>query len=195
MKAAVEAPPNGLPNSEKMIQIFSETFRLEKAEAEKVLENAVVENFPSLSRHFFPVPGAQEFIQWAKSRYSLVLATNPIWLPEIVELRLRWAGVSLKDFVTFTHARRMHSCKPRVDYYQELLSQEKLRPEQCFMIGNDRRKDLPATRLGMPVYLLNRDPGGLNSESTPLDVKEGSGSAWSGTYMGLRKLLEKVSSG
>jgi FMN phosphatase YigB (HAD superfamily) len=191
MKAAVDTKPNGITNDLKMIEVFAEHFQIMRGEAESILESSLMESFLKLRRHFYPVSGAAEFIHWAKHRYGLILATNPIWMPEIIGLRVTWAGLSLDDFGSLTHARKMHSCKPRLEYYLELLEQEKLIPSQCLMIGNDPLNDLPASEVGIPVYLLSRDMGSPSPKYQKISVKAGSAEAWNGNYTGLRQFLDR----
>lgn len=194
MQISVESPPHPthpLTNEEKMVTAFSQSFKLGLEDARRVLTESVCGVFPHLKKHFFPVPGATHFVQWAKTKYSLILATNPIWMPEVVELRVNWANLSLSDFASFTDARRMHSCKPRIEYYQELLQQEGLNPTECLMVGNDRKNDLPAIQLGIPVYLLSSDSGSSREDYRKIRVKSISTPAWLGTYAGLQRLLNE----
>jgi FMN phosphatase YigB (HAD superfamily) len=192
IQASVESPPSHMTNAEKMVSAFAESFQISQDQAREVLTQSVCQTFPHLKKHFFPVPGATSFVHWAKSKFPLILATNPVWLPEIVELRVNWANLKLSDFVSFTDANRMHSCKPRIEYYQELIQQERLDPSQCLMIGNDRKNDLPATQLGIPVYLLSSDAGSPREDYRSIRVKSGSVQAWLGTFSGLRSLLKRA---
>ncbi len=189
MRKAVETTPNDLTNDVRMIRAFAQVFKLSEVEARTLLEAAVHKIFPTLGGFFAPIEGAIDFIHWAKLHYPLILATNPIWIPEAVELRVRWAGLDPGLFQSFTHAKRMHSCKPRLEYYQELLEQENLDPSSCLLIGNDRRKDLPARHLGIRVFLLTE--GAENqSSSQALSTQPGLAPAWVGGYQGLKGLLE-----
>jgi len=97
---------------------------------------------------------AQEFILWAKDHYKLILATNPMWPAAVVDYRLEIAGIQPSEFEFITHAENMSSCKPNVHYYQELKNKLNLKPEECFMIGNDEEKDGPAREIGVDVFIL-----------------------------------------
>ena len=46
------------------------------------------------------------------------------------------------------------ACKPTLEYYEELLAQEKFKAEDCLLIGNERKMDLPATRAGIAVFTM-----------------------------------------
>ena len=179
-----------LEDESKLVKAFAKAFSIQDSVAREVLEKTVHDVFPQLARHFYPVPGAVDFIAWAKNHYTLILATNPIWLPPAVELRVKWAGLELSDFFSFTHSGRMSSCKPRLEYYEELLAQENLKPSQCLLIGNDPKNDLPASRGGISVFLLAKRDGANVGHCKPLLVGPGAAPSWLGNFVGLRALLE-----
>ncbi len=89
------------------------------------------------------MPGARDFVHWAYERFPLVLATEPIWKREIIEHRVRWSGLDPALFRFISHASVMHACKPSVEYYLELLALNDLRAQDCLMVGNEPRMDLP----------------------------------------------------
>lgn len=112
-------------------------------------------DFPTLSDRFSPIPGAREFLDLALEKgLKLVLATNPVWPYDAVRRRMEWGGVADLPWEFISHSQTMTRCKPGVDYYRELLDRIERRPEQCLMIGNDARKDLPAREIGIETYIL-----------------------------------------
>lgn len=182
MRRALEGEDASVTNDRRAEKAYAAVFGLSESEARARLDASLGRIFPKLERCFFPMPGASGFMDWAAERYKLILATNPVWSEEIVGMRVRWAGLSPGAFQSMTHARRMHSCKPRVSYYEELLRQEGLSPERCLMVGNDLRKDLPAARAGIPVFILGPSP-----VAQPL--QSGGAPSWTGDYGALRSLL------
>jgi FMN phosphatase YigB (HAD superfamily) len=158
IQKALESEPSDLTNAKRVVQSIAPILDLPEASVDDLLNQCVREIFPPLQKHFFAIPGAQNFIHWAYSRYPLILATNPVWIPEVVEMRTQWAGLNMGLFRSFTHAHRMSACKPRKDYYLELLQQESLEPSNCLLIGNDFRKDGPASEVGIRVCILTNDP-------------------------------------
>lgn len=210
MQKALEEEPTGEQNDVRAVRAFSKVFGLDEEQGRFLLESSLLRIFPKLSSYFFPIPGAAEFVKWASTKYPLILATNPVWLPEIVELRVRWAKLDPSIFKTMTHARRMTACKPRKEYYLELLKQESLDPQSCLLVGNDFRKDLPAVEAGIRVFILNKEKKaksipifrpGISSAISGLGLSSGSGSgsssgsgsgstlAWQGDYFALREFL------
>ena len=83
-----------------------------------------------------------------------VLATNPLFPAIATESRMRWAGLSPEDFKIYTTYESSRYCKPNLKYYEELISEIGLVPEECLMVGNDVGDDMVAEALGMKVFLL-----------------------------------------
>jgi FMN phosphatase YigB (HAD superfamily) len=181
-------------NDVRAARAFARATGIDPARAEGVLADAMNEVFPRLERHFAPIEGASEFLAWARERYTLVLATNPVWREELVRLRLKWAGIDPSIFKVITHAGVMHACKPAGDYYRETLERARATPDESLLVGNEYKMDLPATRVGIPVYIVlphkqAESPGFRRRTSrTPDDRRV---PAWQGSFGGLRRLLEE----
>jgi len=79
-------------------------------------------------------------------------------MPEVVELRLRWAGLSDLPWDLVTHSEIMHTCKPHAAYFSEAATQLGVEPHACLMVGDDPLQDGPARQVGMDV-LLRRTAG------------------------------------
>jgi FMN phosphatase YigB (HAD superfamily) len=102
-----------------------------------------------------PFPEAKPLLEKALSLgYELAIATNPVFMAEAIESRIRWAGLDKIPFRFVSSAENMHSCKPHPEYFTELLDHLGRSPEECVMIGNDPAKDLPAHRVGITTYYL-----------------------------------------
>lgn len=181
-----QASERHLLNAERGARAFARETGLALEQADRVLRDEVGAVFPRLERYFFPVPGARDFIRWAQPRYRMILATNPVWPIEQVLLRLKWAGIDPGVFASITHSGRMHACKPSETYYSELLEQEGLAAHECALVGDDVRKDLPATRVGISVFIL------ASGRKRPVaGTHEGRARAAFGSYRDLVSLLEK----
>jgi FMN phosphatase YigB (HAD superfamily) len=182
MRLAVEKPGVQFTNEQRASQAFSRVLGISESEAHGLLRSMVSEVFSALRGHFSEIPQAREFVKWALPHYPLSLATNPFWPREIVELRLGWAGIPISSFQTITHAELMRSAKPRVEFYKELLDKLAVAPERCLMIGDSERKDLPASRAGIPVFLV--EPRSPSEEL--IQVRD---HVWSGGFAALKRLL------
>ncbi|MBY0471885.1 HAD family hydrolase [bacterium] len=195
LASLAEAPTN----YNRAIQVFSNEFRVSIERAEQILASVMTFVFPKLERHFYPMPGAQKFLEWAKDRYRLVLATNPVWPEEIIKMRLKWAGVDPSLFSLITHAGIMHAAKPYPNYYREVLQQISCGPGECMLIGNEIKMDLPAVQVGLPVYIVippSTKEKPLVVDTVPEAARYGSSAkAWKGSFAALQKMLEEAHAG
>ncbi|MBL7716920.1 MAG: HAD family hydrolase [Bdellovibrionales bacterium] len=179
-------------NMERSAIVFAERLEIPVEEAKTVLLRVMREVFPKISRYFAPIPGAPEFIQWAKGKLPLTLATNPVWPKDLVEHRVRWAAVDPASFQFITHAENMHATKPTGHYYRELLKHISAlaplnSPADCLHIGNELIMDLPATRVGIPTFIIQ--PGvpfqkiqNARGELAP---------AWTGSFKDLQNFIQE----
>ena len=172
-------------NDVRVVKLFSQRTGLDLEAAREVLKQSIQSMFPKFKRHFFPIPGAKDFLVWAKDHFQIYLATNPVWSEEIVRLRLEWAGIPEDFFKSITHVRRMTACKPAAQYYRQILSDEKLEAKECLLIGDRKDMDLPAVKVGIPVFIV-----GKFSKISEITPKGSHASAWQGSYHHLRSLLE-----
>ena len=85
---------------------------------------------------------------------TVILATNPLFPAVATNQRIAWAGLRPEDFALVTTFDNSSFCKPNLCYYQAILDQFSLQPEECLMVGNDVSDDMPAAELGMQVFLL-----------------------------------------
>jgi len=86
--------------------------------------------------------------------YRLAVATNPLFPLQAVERRIQWAGLSTDHFEMITSFETMHACKPNPAFYQEVLEQLEIKPQDALMVGNDAQEDLAAGTLGICTYLV-----------------------------------------
>ena len=100
-------------------------------------------------------PQSRQLIDLLKSRgYRVALATNPIFPAIATRKRIAWAGLSPEDFELVTTYENSRFCKPNPKYYEDILKELQVSPEECLMIGNDATEDLAAAKLGIPVFIL-----------------------------------------
>ena len=122
-----------------------------------LLDDMVAGDFTRMGWHFQPMPGAREALLRVRAAgHRVVLATNPVWPERAVRQRLAWGGLGDVPFDLITHSQLMTRCKPDTNYYREVLARLSARPEDCAMIGDNPRKDLPARDVGIRTFLLGR---------------------------------------
>lgn len=183
----LDRPSLGPTNEERAAQVFARALNRSPEEGHALWKESIQTIFPQMKRYFFEVPGAIDFLTWARERYPLTLATNPVWTEEIVHLRMKWADLDPSWFHSITHSEKMHACKPSPEYYAEVLNQEKLTPQDCILIGNDPKKDLPAVRIGIPVFILSAQP-----KIQKMRIEGQKAPAWRGTFPQLKTLLSSL---
>lgn len=145
---------NGVTNFEKSAQFFSHLSGKSLEDSYAILEETALICFQKSAFTLYPMPEAIEFIAWARPRYNLILATNPLWTPEVVNYRLGIAKITEESFSFITHSKNMSSCKPNPEYYHELIKLKNLNPNECLMIGNSHKKDGPAKDAGVSVEII-----------------------------------------
>ncbi|MFA6238170.1 MAG: HAD family hydrolase [Bacteriovorax sp.] len=145
---------NGIINWTKAVKFFSELSGKSVIESEKILTSTSLLCFQKSRMTLYAQPEAKEFVAWAKNRYRLILATNPLWPLEVVLFRLGIAEIHEDNFEFITHAGVMSASKPHVEYYEELKTMRELHAPTCLMIGNDEEKDGPARDIGMEVVII-----------------------------------------
>jgi FMN phosphatase YigB (HAD superfamily) len=184
MRDVLDQPNPDNTNHKRSTQAFARVMGLPFEKADQLLTQLLSEQFPELEKHFYPIPGAEDFLNWARDHYPLVLATNPVWKEEIVRLRIRWAKIDPSLFSWITHSERMHACKPTSEYYLEILQQSQLKHSQCLLIGNDPKMDLPAVLVGIPVFIVANI-----KKMEPIRLKGQKAPAWTGGFKHLKQLL------
>lgn len=112
-----------------------------------------------------PVP---PLIEELKQKYQLILATNPIFPSIATYSRIRWAGLDPNDFSHITTYENAHYCKPRLEYYQEIIDLLHLDVHTCLMVGNNTDEDMIARKLGMHVFLLTEHL--INESNKNIDI-------------------------
>ena len=100
-------------------------------------------------------PKAVNTVVAVKARgLRVVLATNPLYPAIATENRIRWAGFDPEDFEVYTTFENYCHCKPNPAYYQDIMDNLGLKPEECLMVGNDAIEDTAAEKAGIKVFLL-----------------------------------------
>jgi len=106
--------------------------------------------------------------------YTLAVATNPLFPRKAVLHRIEWADLDPCDFDYITSYEKNHFCKPRLEFYKEVLESLGKQPHQCIMVGNDAEEDMVASKLGIKTYLITNHL--INNHNLPIQ------SDYQGTY-------------
>jgi len=139
--------------------IFLESFAAARGvtpeEVQAIFDEFHRRDFDRLRPLTQPFPEARPLLEKALSLgYELAVATNPVFMAEPIESRIRWAGLDRFPWSFISSAGNMHFCKPHPEYFTEVLDHLGRSPEECVMIGNDPAKDLAAHRVGITTFYL-----------------------------------------
>ena len=148
-------------NREVFWSVFCQRTGLDREEMETFIEGFYRDRFGALRNYPTCRPAARKIIQLCLDRNVLVVvATNPLFPLFAIEQRLNWGGISAEDFnyALVTSYEIMHSAKPHVSYYQEILAKFDLPAERTLMVGDDWENDIvPADQLGLITYWISDD--------------------------------------
>lgn len=146
-------PRIGIP-SEVLVPLFDEFYS---------------NDFPNIKRVAKPNPLARPMLERLINRgYRVVVATNPIFPENAIRERMNWVEIGDLPYEMITTYENMHFCKPKIEYYEEILNCLKARPEECLMVGNDVEEDLVCRRLGMKTFLV--EDWLLNTKNLPVET-------------------------
>lgn len=127
---------------------------LPPAEVARRLERFHRETLPALPFPARRVAGARACVERCLAmRLRVAVATTPIYGPEVIALRLQWAGLADVPWHLVTHSEVMHACKPHATYFAEAAALLGVEPRACVMVGDDPLQDGPAADAGMAVLL------------------------------------------
>lgn len=178
MSIAKAVSPCGYEVKPLIEAIWKGTYAMMKNTGEKINETVFWETFAAIfgdrvygdkpafdrfyAEHFDEISAvcgyderAAEVVRLCRQRgRKTVLATNPIFPRIATEKRMAWAGLSPDDFEMFTTYESSRYCKPNLAYYESILNELGISPEECLMVGNDVAEDMVAEKLGMKVFLL-----------------------------------------
>lgn len=153
---AVGESRDGVPLDLVFAGRFGEVAGLPPARVGPLFDDFYRGPFAELRRLSRPLAGARPLLDLARSLgLGLVLATKPVFPIGAIAERIAWAGLAEGDFDLVTALGNMRACKPRAEYWREILHRIGAGPEECLMAGNDRRQDLSAADVGIPIFLVD----------------------------------------
>lgn len=177
----------------KGIFTFAREMKISENESEEILTNFFNTNFPKLEKYFSINEQAISFIHWAKEKYNIFLATNPLLTSNLVLLRLNWAKIDSKIFRFYSHSQNMRYSKHTVLFFDEFLNKNNLINEECLMIGNKNKFDGIAKYAGIKTFIVNENNRNFLSphKKITLNLNSNSISHNSGNFIKLKYILER----
>lgn len=142
-------------NQELFWNVFAQELGDEIRSSERILEEFYTREFDDVRSVLLSQVDRKPLVDMLRSKgYCVVLATNPLFPAIAIETRLRWIGLSPKDFDYVTTYENIGYSKPNPDYYRAILDQIGKEPEECLMLGNNPVDDMAALKAGIPAYLV-----------------------------------------
>ncbi len=146
-------------NAEVFAQEFYRRLERDPEEIEPILLGFYTNEFEELRQYTEPDPWARELVQLLQERgYQIAIATQPLFPRVAIEARLRWAGVGVDEFHydLITSYEVMRACKPRSAYFEGVLQQLGRRAPEALMVGDSPEADMPAGRMGLYTFWVDR---------------------------------------
>ncbi|MDH7578095.1 MAG: HAD family hydrolase [Bacillota bacterium] len=100
--------------------------------------------------------------------FQVAIATNPVFPERAIRERMSWVEIGDLPYALVTTYENSHFCKPRVEYYEEVIGHLGVKPQECLMIGNDVEEDLVARKLGVRTFLV--EDWLLNPRDLPIET-------------------------
>ncbi len=142
-------------NEERFWKTFAETYGVDAKKDIEVFDDFYRNEFAGVKEVCGYQPKAAETIHKLKEKgLRVALATNPLFPQIATQNRIRWAGLEPEEFEFYTTYETSRYCKPNLNYYEDILEQLNVEPQECLMVGNDVSEDMIAEKLGMKVFLL-----------------------------------------
>lgn len=142
-------------NEEVFMRYFLPQIGYGKDEVYPLLEDYYATDFKKLKDYTKPSDLAPKIIESALAAgWDVVLATNPLFPLTAIKERMRWAGIDNFSWLHITSYETSRFCKPNLSYYQEIIQLLSLKPQDCWMIGNDCHEDMVAKKIGFRTYLV-----------------------------------------
>jgi FMN phosphatase YigB (HAD superfamily) len=144
-----------MTNEKLFMASFLPPLGLKKDEAYSMFEEYYLTEFCKLKAYTKPSSFVPQVVETALEKgYQIVLATNPLFPRLAIEERMRWASILDFPWLHITSYETSRFCKPNPRYFEDISTLLKLKPEECWMVGNDSQEDMVAGELGFRTYLV-----------------------------------------
>ena len=127
-----------------------------REELEPVMDDYYATTFDNVREIARENPYAPEIARLMREKAEhAVIATMPMFPLTACDKRLSWVGLSASMFDLVTTCDYSSACKPNLKYFQEILDDFGVKPQEALMIGNDVREDMePCEQLGIDTFLV-----------------------------------------
>lgn len=141
-------------NEERFRQAFADCLGADSLKHMDTITAFYTSDFAKAKISTWDNPNAKRAVNAARQAADkVILATNPLFPPCAVEMRLNWIGLTSGDFDYITTYDNSHYCKPNPKYFTEIAEKFNLSPNETLMIGNDLSEDTPAKSVGFDLFI------------------------------------------
>ena len=154
-KEILLSPHDFSTNEEAFFETLASELKSSRRSIERFMRRFFDSEYPFICLFLHSEPNARRLIDLLHmTKKHLTLATNAIFGPKEIELRLKASDLYLHDFDLVTSWDVMKNIKPNSGFFEETLRKIGATPEHSVMIGNDPFYDLPAHKLGIQTLLV-----------------------------------------
>lgn len=172
-------------NEEVFFEDFFKNTTISKKQLMELLGNFYKYDFKNIGEN---IQGNKQIIKSAKilknKGYKLVLATNPLFPKSVLIDKIKWTGLDHRMFSFITSFEHMHYCKPKLEYYKEILQIIGKKSSDCLMVGNHIDEDMIAKEIGITTFLITNNYIGNLKDNKNIDQR--------GTYDDFLQFVEEL---
>jgi ribosome-associated protein YbcJ (S4-like RNA binding protein)/FMN phosphatase YigB (HAD superfamily) len=120
------------------------------------LEEFYQTKFDEVKKHIIARPTMKKALDLARKKgLTTILSTNAIFPLTAIIKRLVWGGYDPQQFSYISDYQKAHFAKPNPRFFLEIADKQKLKIEECLVVGNDESEDLSASLVGFKTFLVN----------------------------------------
>lgn len=154
--ALLNARSDQMTNEQLFLSMIARQLGIGIPQLRKRLQRFYREGLAALSHLVKPFPESRAIVQSCFDRgLKVALATNPVFPRPAIKARLRAAGLDDFAYHHISSYENSHCCKPHPEFFRDVLHRLSLPAAQVLMVGNDTAYDLPASRAGIPTFLVD----------------------------------------
>ena len=159
-----------ITNEDAFYAHFLANLKRTRDEIQPIIDHYYQNEYPKLQGFVHAHPNARALVsELFNADYRVIIATNPLFPRVAVRQRLAWAEVDNFPFALVTSMENAHFSKPDPKYYQEILNQFQLSPDEVIMVGDDADRDIaPAKSIGIATWHITKN--GNSAQSGPLEM-------------------------
>lgn len=158
-------------NLDVFLSVVTGSWQVSAERALAIFRDFYTEVYAGMRAIVQPRDAAPVLLEWLRQQeYLVVIATNPMFLPEALAERMRWGGLSpdFDDYTLVTHIQNTQFAKPSQHYYEEILGRLGIANDEAIMVGDDWENDIaPAQKAGLNTFWVRSDgdaPGSTPAE-------------------------------